>query len=47
MKLRKLGDKLETIGFKNLYNLEGGLTAWEKAGKPVEKPEAKKDGEKP
>lgn len=29
--------KMEQLGFKNLYNLEGGLTAWQKAGKPVEK----------
>ena len=29
--------KMEQLGFKSLYNLEGGLTAWEKAGKPVEK----------
>lgn len=27
-------DKLE---FKNLYDLKGGLTAWEKAGLPLEK----------
>ena len=30
-------DKLETLGFKNLLNLEGGLRAWQDAGKPVEK----------
>lgn len=29
--------KMEQLGFKNLYNLEGGLTGWQKAGKPVEK----------
>jgi rhodanese-related sulfurtransferase len=29
--------KMEALGFKNLYNLEGGMTAWQKAGKPVEK----------
>ena len=29
--------KMETLGFKKLYNLEGGMGAWEKAGKPVEK----------
>jgi len=29
--------KMETLGFKKIYNLEGGMGAWEKAGKPVEK----------
>ena len=29
--------KMEQLGFKKLYNLEGGMGAWEKAGKPVEK----------
>jgi len=29
--------KMEQLGFKKLYNLEGGMAAWEKAGKPVEK----------
>lgn len=29
--------KMERMGFKNLYNLEGGMGAWEKAKKPVEK----------
>ena len=29
--------KMEKAGFTNLYNLQGGLTAWEKAGKPLEK----------
>jgi rhodanese-related sulfurtransferase len=29
--------KMEQLGFKQLYNLEGGMGAWEKAGKPVEK----------
>ncbi len=28
-------DKLSTLGFTNLYNLEGGISAWKKAGKPV------------
>lgn len=28
---------MERVGFKKLYNLEGGMTAWENAGKPVEK----------
>jgi rhodanese-related sulfurtransferase len=29
--------KMDQLGFKKLYNLEGGMGAWEKAGKPVEK----------
>jgi rhodanese-related sulfurtransferase len=29
--------KMEQLGFIKLYNLEGGMAAWEKAGKPVEK----------
>jgi phage shock protein E len=29
--------KMEQLGFKKLYNLEGGMGAWEKAGKPVKK----------
>jgi phage shock protein E len=28
---------MERAGFQKLYNLEGGMGAWEKAGKPVEK----------
>jgi rhodanese-related sulfurtransferase len=28
-------DKMSTLGFTNLYNLEGGISAWKKAGKPV------------
>lgn len=28
--------KMDQLGFKSLYNMEGGLTAWQKAGKPVE-----------
>ncbi len=30
-------DKLGTMDFKKLYNLEGGYTAWEKAGNKGEK----------
>jgi rhodanese-related sulfurtransferase len=30
-------DKLTGLRFTNVYNLEGGFTAWQKAGKPVEK----------
>lgn len=29
--------KMESLGFKNLVNLEGGLGAWKDAGKPVQK----------
>jgi phage shock protein E len=29
--------KMDQLGFKKLYNLEGGITEWEKAGKPVVK----------
>lgn len=30
-------EKMAKLDFPKLYNLEGGLKAWEKAGKPVEK----------
>ena len=33
----KASDKMTAIQFTNVYNLEGGMKAWEKAGKPVEK----------
>ncbi len=33
----KACNKLAPLKFENLYNLEGGFNAWEKAGKPVEK----------
>jgi phage shock protein E len=29
--------KMTTLNFTNLYNLKGGINAWQKAGKPVEK----------
>ena len=29
--------KLDTLAFPNVYNLDGGIKAWEKAGKPLEK----------
>jgi rhodanese-related sulfurtransferase len=29
--------KMETMDFSKLYNLQGGMGAWKKAGKPVEK----------
>ena len=33
----KAADKMTTLQFTNVYNLDGGLKAWEKAGKPIEK----------
>ncbi len=30
-------DKMSTLGFSNLYNLEGGIKAWQRAGKLVER----------
>jgi len=33
----KASDKMTTLQFTDVYNLEGGIKAWEKAGKPVEK----------
>ena len=33
----KASEKLTRLNFKSVYNLEGGMKAWEKAGKPVEK----------
>ncbi len=30
-------DKMGRMEFKELYNLKGGMKAWQKAGKPVEK----------
>jgi len=33
----KACSKMSQLKFTKLYNLEGGLRAWEKAGKPVEK----------
>jgi len=33
--------KMEAKLFPKVFNLEGGMRAWEKAGKPVEKPAAK------
>lgn len=35
----KASDKLMKLNFKSVVNLEGGMKAWEKAGKPVEKGE--------
>ncbi|MCU0382533.1 MAG: rhodanese-like domain-containing protein [Cyclobacteriaceae bacterium] len=28
---------LRDLGFKEVYDLDGGITAWKKAGKPIEK----------
>jgi rhodanese-related sulfurtransferase len=33
----KASDKMTALQFTDVYNLEGGIKAWEKAGKPVEK----------
>ncbi len=33
--------KMETLGFTNLVNLEGGMGAWQDAKKPVAKPPTK------
>jgi rhodanese-related sulfurtransferase len=33
----KACDKLDALTFPKVYNLTGGIKAWEKAGKPVEK----------
>jgi rhodanese-related sulfurtransferase len=30
-------EKMNRMDFKQLINLQGGMKAWEKAGKPVEK----------
>jgi rhodanese-related sulfurtransferase len=30
-------EKLGKLDFPHLYNLDGGITAWQRAGKPVEK----------
>ena len=29
--------KMDQLGFKKVYNLQGGMGAWEKAGKPVQR----------
>ena len=33
----KASDKMTALQFTDVYNLEGGMKAWENAGKPVEK----------
>lgn len=37
MRSAKACKKMETMGFKNLYDLAPGFDGWKKAGKPVEK----------
>lgn len=34
---RKAADAMRKMGFKHVYMLEGGITAWKEAGKAVEK----------
>lgn len=34
----KTRELMKALGFKNIFHLEGGLTAWEKAGGPVTPP---------
>lgn len=36
-KSRKAADLMEKAGFKHVYMLDGGITAWNQAGKPIEK----------
>ena len=34
---RKAADLMQKAGFKHVYMLDGGITAWKDAGKPTEK----------
>lgn len=34
---RKAADQMQKAGFKKVYMLEGGITAWNEAEKPIEK----------
>lgn len=34
---RKAADQMQKAGFKKIYMLEGGITSWNEAGKPIEK----------
>jgi rhodanese-related sulfurtransferase len=34
---RKAADAMQKMGFKHVYMLEGGITAWKNAGKAIEK----------
>lgn len=33
----KAADAMQKMGFKHVYMLDGGITAWKEAGKPIEK----------
>ena len=33
---RKAADQMQKAGFKTVYMLEGGITAWKEAGNPIE-----------
>lgn len=37
VKSRKAADLMKKAGFKHVYMLDGGITAWKDAGKPIEK----------
>ncbi|GAA0880011.1 hypothetical protein GCM10009119_29810 [Algoriphagus jejuensis] len=37
VKSRKAADLMQKAGFKHVYMLDGGITAWKEAGKPIEK----------
>jgi rhodanese-related sulfurtransferase len=30
-------EELVKLGYTNIWNLDGGMVAWEKAGQPIEK----------
>ena len=34
---RKAADQMQKAGFKKVYMMQGGITAWNEAGKPIEK----------
>jgi rhodanese-related sulfurtransferase len=34
---RRAADLMQKSGFKHVYMLDGGITAWKEAGKPIEK----------
>lgn len=34
---RRAADQMQKAGFRKVYMLEGGITAWKEAGKPTEK----------
>jgi len=33
----RAASKMESMGFRKVYNMDGGITAWDAAGKPVER----------